>query len=310
MVSAFIFPGQASQHVGMGKDIYENEMLAKAFFNRADDALPFDLKKLCFEGPVEELTQTRVTQPAIFVHSVIMQQIMSPRGLQMGAAAGHSLGEFSALVAAGSIQFDAALELVALRGELMQNVGDERPGTMAAILGLDLEKVTAVCEEASVNGEVVVPANLNAPGQIAISGDVEAVRRAMPLAKENGAKRAIELNVSGAFHSPLMEPVANKFAKAVANVIIRTPSVPIYQNVTATSTKDPEIIRERLIQQLTSPVRWYETVENIIANGVEEFIEVGPGAVLQGLVKRIAKGFNVSSVGTQEQLDKYREQNQ
>jgi len=251
------------------------------------------------------LTQTRVTQPAIFVHSVIISQLLSPRGLRMAATAGHSLGEYSALVASGAIGFDQALQLVALRGELMQNAGDERPGTMAAILGMDPDAVDGLCGEASSNGEVVVAANLNAPGQIAVSGDVAAVERAIELAKARGARRAMKLNVSGAFHSPLMAPAAAKLAEKVRAATIRPPSVPVYQNVSALPTKDPGEIREGLIAQLTRPVRWIETIRNMSADGVGTYIEVGPGSVLQGLVKRILPEVKGMSVGNREQVSAY-----
>lgn len=306
MRTAFIFPGQASQYVGMGKDLYETEGMAKALFDRADDILPFDLKRICFEGPADELTQTRITQPAIFVHSVITSLLISPRGIDIHAAAGHSLGEYSALVATGALQFDDALAIVALRGELMQNAGDERPGTMAAIIGLPVEAVEEVCATASSDGEIAVAANMNAPGQVAISGDVAAVLRAMDLAKEAGAKRALQLNVSGAFHSPLMAPAAEKLAEKLEATPFRPPSVAIYQNVTAKPTTDSDVIKKRLIEQLTHPVRWVETIEAIVADGVERFVEVGPGAVLQGLNKRIAKGLPVVGVGTVDELNAYR----
>jgi len=307
MKTAYLFPGQASQYVGMGKDLYENEPVARYLFDRADDLLPFDLKNICFEGPAEELTQTRITQPAIFVHSVVVSQLLSPRGLKIHAAAGHSLGEFSALVATGVLSFDDALSLVALRGELMQNVGDERPGTMAAIIGLDPEKIETICGEASDDKEVVVAANLNAPGQIAISGDVAAVKRAMTLAKENGAKRALPLKVSGAFHSPLMAPTAEALAAKVEETEFKPPNVPIFQNVTAEPTRSPIEIKQNLIKQLTHPVRWSETISNLANSDIQKFLEVGPGAVLQGLVKRIVKGVDVTGVGTYEQLMAFRE---
>jgi len=310
MRTAYIFPGQASQYVGMGQDLYEAEPLAKAFFDRADKALPFDLKRICFEGPAEELTQTRVTQPAIFVHSVVVAQLLSPRGIDIHASAGHSLGEYSALVATGALQFDDALALVALRGELMQNAGDERPGTMAAIIGLAPEKVEEICVSASTGDTVVVAAKLNAPGQVAISGDVEAVKRGMELAKEAGAKRALQLNVSGAFHSPLMAPAAETLAAKLEETSIRPPSVPIYLNVTAKPTTDPDEIRRRLIDQLTHPVRWIESIQGIVNEGVERFLEVGPGNVLQGLVRRIAKEVPVTCVGTVEDLKNWREASQ
>ncbi|MFH0883458.1 MAG: ACP S-malonyltransferase [bacterium] len=303
--TVFLFPGQASQYVGMGRDLYENEPLARAFYDRAAERLPFDLLKLSFEGPSEELTQTRVTQPAIFVHSVIVSQLISPRGLHMSAAAGHSLGEYSALVASGALGFDQALEIVALRGELMQNAGDERPGTMAAILGLEPEVVEELCKKASNGNGIVVAANLNAPGQIAISGDVVAVDRAIELAKEKNARRAMRLNVSGAFHSPLMAPAAEKLAEKVRAAAIRPPNVSIYQNVSAKPTTDPDEIRAGLIAQLTSPVRWIETIRNMSSNGVEMFVEVGPGSVLQGLTKRILPHAQVMSVGDCEQVSAF-----
>ena len=306
MRTAYIFPGQASQYVGMGKDLYETEAMAKTLFDRADDVLPFSLTQICFEGPSEELTQTRVTQPAIFVHSVVTSLLLSPRGLDIYAAAGHSLGEYSALVATGALQFDDALSLVALRGELMQNAGDERPGTMAAIMGLQIETVEEICQSASSDSEVVVAANINAPGQIAISGDVPAVLRAMELAKEAGAKRALQLNVSGAFHSPLMAPAAEKLAEKLEQTPFRPPNVPIYLNVTGKPTTDPDVIKARLIDQLTHPVRWVASIEAIVKDGIEQFLEVGPGNVLQGLVRRIAKGIPISGVGTVEDLRAYR----
>lgn len=306
MDRAYIFPGQASQFVGMGRDLYENEPIAKAFYDRAASKLEFDLLKVCFEGPEEELKQTRITQPAIFVHSVATSQVISPRGLGMVSCAGHSLGEYSALVACGALSFDDALDLVTLRGQLMQNAGDERPGTMAAIIGLEAEQVIELCEEASTEDSVVVAANLNAPGQIAISGDVAAVERAMTLAKEKGAKRALPLNVSGAFHSPLMAPAADKLAEKLRDISIRPPSVPIYQNVSAKSTTDPDEIRQGLIDQLTMPVRWIETIRNMQEDGEVHYVEVGPGAVLQGLMKRISPGSKASGVGTAEQVAQYR----
>lgn len=305
MRTGYLFPGQASQYVGMGRDLYESEPMARTLFDRADSMLPFSLTTLCFEGPAEELTQTRVTQPAIFVHSVVVAQLLSPRGIDIHAAAGHSLGEYSALVATGALQFDDALSLVALRGELMQNAGDQRPGTMAAIIGLSVDDVHRVCADATADGEVVVAANMNAPGQIAISGDVPAVLRAMEGAKQAGAKRALQLNVSGAFHSPLMAPAAEKLAEKLEATPIRPPSVPIYLNVTANPTTDPDVIKARLIDQLTHPVRWIESIEAIVQDGIERLLEVGPGGVLQGLVKRIAKDVPVAGIGTVDELRSY-----
>ncbi len=307
MRTAFLFPGQASQYVGMGRDLYEKEPIARSFFDRADAALPFELRKICFEGPEKELVQTRVTQPAIFVHSVVVSQLVTPRGLGIDAAAGHSLGEFSALVATGALSFDEGLELVALRGELMQHAGDERPGTMAAIMGLENEQVDEICAGASRDGEVVVAANYNAPGQIAVSGDVEAVKRAMELAKEAGAKRAVQLNVSGAFHSPLMAPAAEKLAEQVEKTMLRPPNVPVYLNVTGEGETQPEMIRKRMIEQLTNPVRWVETIENMASDGMERYVEIGPGKVLRGLVRRLHKEATLSGIGTAEDLASFRE---
>ncbi len=287
MNSAFLFPGQASQYVGMGHSLYESEPIAKTFFDRANLSLPFDLTEVCFEGPEEDLKQTRITQPAIFVHSVAMAMVLISKGITPSAVAGHSLGEYSGLVAAGTMPFDDALSLVALRGELMQNAGDERPGTMAAVIGLDTEKIEELCGAASTDTEVVVPANFNAPGQIVISGDVEAVNRGMELAKEAGAKMVVPLVVSGAFHSPLMAPAAEKLAEKLESISFRPPNVPVYLNVTGESSRNDYEIREKLVQQLTHPVRWEESIRNMMKSGISEFSEIGPGKVLRGLVKRV-----------------------
>ncbi|MCB2210979.1 ACP S-malonyltransferase [bacterium] len=302
MGTAFLFPGQASQFVGMGADLYEQFDVARIMFDRADNDLPFDLKRLCFEGPIEELTQTRVTQPAIFVVSVITSILLGPKDM-MAASAGHSLGEYSALVAAGALNFDEALKAVALRGELMQNAGNVRPGTMAAVIGMNEEQVNALCAEASTDDEVVVPANFNSPGQIVVSGDVEAVKRAVEHAKPMGARMAKLLNVSGAFHSPLMAPAAKELAAKLSETPIRPPSVPVYLNVTAKPTTNPDEIRERLIDQLTHPVLWEQTLRNM-ADGDEltHYLEVGPGNVLQGLVKRTLAGAAFSGAGNAEQV--------
>jgi [acyl-carrier-protein] S-malonyltransferase len=302
MGTAFLFPGQASQFVGMGKDLYEQYAEARDLFDRADASLPFDLKRLCFEGPNEDLTQTRVTQPAIFVVSVITSHLLSPV-INPSATAGHSLGEYSALVSAGALSFEDGLSCVALRGELMQNAGDERPGTMAAVIGLSGEKVIELCQESSANDEVVVPANYNSPGQIVVSGDVAAVQRLVEAAKPKGAKVAKRLNVSGAFHSPLMEPAANELAQKLSRTPFITPRVPVYLNVTGKATEDSQEIKKRLIDQLTHPVLWEQTLGTIVQDGVaDNFIEVGPGKVLQGLVKRTLKDSSFEGAGTVEQV--------
>ncbi len=300
---AFIFPGQGSQQVGMGKDLYESFPLARTFYDRAEEILGFPLKKYSFNGPEEELKQTRVTQPALFVHSIIVDQILKETGIRPEIVAGHSLGEYSALVSAEALSFEEALPLVKLRGELMQHAGEIRPGTMAAILGLSDEEVEALCREASASG-VVVPANYNSPGQLVVSGSVEGVRKAMELAKEKGARRAVELVVSGAFHSPLMESAVKKLKEAIENADFRKPRVPLVPNVTAQATTDPAEIREQLVRQLVQPVRWVESVREMVRQGATQFYEVGSGRVLTGLLKRIDRSVSCTPVGTVETLSK------
>ncbi len=305
MGSAFIFPGQGSQYAGMGKTLYESDDTARSYYDIANDTLSFDLLKVCFEGPEEELKQTRITQPAIFVHSVALSYRIAPRGMGFAATAGHSLGEYSALVAAGAIDFLSALKVVALRGELMQNAGSHRPGTMAAIIGMPLDKLSQLCEQASDDNSVVVAANMNAPGQIVISGDVAAVERCMDLCRENGAKKVIQLVVSGAFHSPLMQPAAEKLAEKLESVQFRTANVPVYLNVTGKPTTDPYEIKKALIDQLTHPVLWEDSISNMAADGIEQFVEVGPGKALQGMVKRIVKGSKILGIDTVDDLSKW-----
>ncbi len=293
---AFVFPGQGSQYVGMGKDLNEQSSTAQELFRQADAILNVPLSRLCFEGPEEELRQTKNTQPAIFLHSTALA--MSYRGPRGAMAAGHSLGEYSALVYAGALTWEDGFRLVRLRGELMQQAGVDRPGTMAAIIGLDPQTVVDACEKASEAG-VVQAANFNSPGQIVISGSVPGVRRAMELAKERGAKLVKELPVSGAFHSPLMESAQEGLKEALENTPIRDASIPVYANVTAQPVRDANGIRRLLLQQLTRPVRWEESVVAMAADGASTFVEIGPGKVLQGLVKRILP--NVSLQG----IDKY-----
>jgi [acyl-carrier-protein] S-malonyltransferase len=284
-MKAYIFPGQGSQFPGMGKDLYETSALAKAMFEQANDIMGFRISDLMFNGTEEDLRQTKVTQPAIFIHSVIAARVMGDQ-FQPDMVAGHSLGEFSALVANGTLSFEDGLKLVMERAYAMQDACEAVPGTMAAILALADEKVEEVCDQTP---GVVVAANYNCPGQLVISGEVEAVKAACENMTKAGAKRALLLNVGGAFHSPLMEPARERLAKAIEATTFNTPSCPIYQNATATPQQNVEEIRKNLIAQLTAPVRWTQSVEHMVADGANTFTEVGPGKVLQGLVKKIHK---------------------
>ena len=292
MKHAYVFPGQGAQSVGMGKDLYDNVPEAKALFEQANEILGFRITDIMFSGTDEELKQTKVTQPAVFLHSVILAKAL---GVKPDAAAGHSLGEFSALVAAGALPFEDGLRLVSKRALAMQAACEEQPGTMAAVLGLPDEKVEELC--AATEG-VVVAANYNCPGQLVISGAAEAVDAACAKAKEAGAKRALRLPVGGAFHSPLMEPAKVELAKAIAEAPFRTPVCPIYQNVDAKPHTDPEQIKANLIAQLTAPVRWTYIVKNMLADGVTEFTELGPGTVLQGLIRKVDANAAVESKAT------------
>lgn len=284
-MKAYIFPGQGAQFVGMGKDLYDKDPVAKAMFEKADSILGFSITDLMFSGSDEDLKHTRVTQPAIFLHSTILAAALG-NSFKPDMVAGHSLGEFSALVANRTLSFEDGLVLVSKRAIAMQKACDNTPSTMAAILGLDDKTVEEVC--ASVN-EVVVPANYNSPGQIVISGSNEGIDKAIELLKGKGAKRALKLAVGGAFHSPLMEPARLELEEAIRNTRFSTPVCPVYQNVNANPSIDPEVIKSNLVLQLTSPVRWTQSVLNMISGGATIFIEVGPGNVLQGLVKKANK---------------------
>ncbi|MFI3277428.1 MAG: ACP S-malonyltransferase [Rikenellaceae bacterium] len=289
MKHAYVFPGQGAQFTGMGKDLYEGNAEAKALFEKANEVLGFRITDIMFEGTAEELKQTNVTQPAVFIHSVVKAKSM---GVNPDAVAGHSLGEFSALVVAGVLSFEDGLKLVSKRAEAMQAACEAVPGTMAAILGLADDVVEKICGD--VDG-VVVAANYNCPGQLVISGAVEAVDAACAAAKEAGARRALRLPVGGAFHSPLMAPAREELAKAIAEAPFATPTCPIYQNVDAKPYTDAAEIKENLIAQLTAPVRWTYIAQNMIADGVTEFTELGPGAVLQGLIKKVSLDVAVDS---------------
>ena len=282
-MKAYVFPGQGAQFTGMGKDLYEASQEAKTLFEKANDILGFRITDIMFEGEAEELKQTKVTQPAIFLHSTILAKLLGDR-FQPKMVAGHSLGEISALTAAGVLDFEDGLKLVSKRALAMQAACEAEPSTMAAILGLENEVVEGICEK--VEG-IVVAANYNCPGQLVISGAVDAINDACELLKEAGARRALVLPVGGAFHSPLMEPARAELAKAIEATTFNTPICPVYQNVTASPVTDPNEIKENLVAQLTAPVRWTQTMHQMIADGVSGFTEVGPGKVLQGLVKKV-----------------------
>lgn len=300
---AFIFPGQASQFVGMGKDLYDNSQIAKEYYDKANEILGFDIRKVSFEGPLEDLKQTKITQPAIFVMSVIVNRLLKEKGIEPVITAGHSLGEYSALVCAGSMPFEKALKVVALRGAEMQKAGEDNPGTMAAIVGLpDDELIFEVCKEASEAG-IVQPANFNSPGQIVISGSIDGVRKGMEVAKTKGAKITKELVVSGAFHSPLMNSAVEPLKNKLSGVEFSDPAIPVVPNVTAKPSSDKEELKKLLVDQVMSPVLWTTTIQAMIEQGVDTFIEVGPGNVLQGLGKRISKEVRFFGVQTFEELN-------
>lgn len=283
-MKAYIFPGQGAQYVGMGKDLYENFEIARKLFEKANDILGFRITDLMFDGDEEDLRQTRVTQPAIFLHSVILARILD--NFKPDMVAGHSLGEFSALVANQTLSFEDGLRLVSKRALAMQKACEAEPSTMAAILGMDDGTVEKILKGIH---EIIVPANYNSPGQLVISGSIKGVEIACEKLKQAGAKRALPLKVGGAFHSPLMEPARVELAEAISKTPFKQPVCPVYQNVNAQSVTNPDVIKNNLISQLTSPVRWTQTVQNMIVDGAKIFIEVGPGTVLQGLVKKVKK---------------------
>ena len=289
-MKAYVFPGQGAQFVGMGKDLYESSSLAKDLFEQANNILGFNITDLMFNGTPEDLRQTKVTQPAVFLHSVISALVLGEE-FKPDMVAGHSLGEFSALVAAQALSFEDGLRLVSKRAMAMQKACELEPSTMAAIIGLPDDVVDEVCD--SITDQVVVAANFNCPGQIVISGTIEGIDKACAILTEKGAKRALKLSVGGAFHSPLMQPAAEELRAAIMSTNFKTPKCPIFENVNAYPQVEPDKIRENLVAQLTAPVRWTQTVKNMIADGATEFYELGPGDVLKGLIRKVSKDVTV-----------------
>ena len=302
--TAFLFPGQGSQYVGMGKDHFEQNSFVKDIYHTANHVLDYDLADICFNGPEETLKQTQYTQPAIFIHSYVVAKQLAEKGIEVHAVAGHSLGEFSAFAFAKAFDFESGLKLVQARAKLMSEAGNDNPGSMAAIIGLSPETVMTICLEASEEG-IVQPANYNSPVQVVISGSQKGVQKAMELAKEHKAKRVMELNVSGAFHSPLMASAVEDFGNQLNAIDVQMVSMPLYANVTAALITDIDEIKTLLQHQLTHPVRWVETIEHMVKDGVTTFVEVGPGKVVSGLVKRINRDVNIMQCDTYEQLEQF-----
>lgn len=294
-MKAFVFPGQGAQFVGMGKDLYDNNPLAKELFEKANDILGYRITDIMFNGTDEELKQTKVTQPAVFLHSVIKALCIGDE-FTPAMVAGHSLGEFSALTAAGALSFEDGLKLVYARAMAMQKACEAAPSTMAAIVGLPDEKIEEICAGINKEGHVIVPANYNCPGQLVISGNIEAVNEACEQLKAAGAKRALPLKVGGAFHSPLMQPAKDELQAAIEKTVINAPKCPVYQNVDGKAHTEPEDIKSNLIAQLTSSVRWTSCVQNMIADGADDFTECGPGKALQGMIGRIDKNVTVQGI--------------
>ncbi|NQV42806.1 MAG: ACP S-malonyltransferase [Candidatus Marinimicrobia bacterium] len=301
MKRALVFPGQASQYVGMGQDLFDKHQSIKDMYSTATEILGFDVAEVSFNGPLEALTETKVTQPALFVASASVFSLL-PKSYEFSLTAGHSLGEFSALYAAGVLSFEDALAIVKVRSQGMQSAGESQTGTMAAILNMSREDVTKVCKHAALRG-IVQPANFNSPGQIVISGETVAVHYAMEIAKNLGARKVLALNVSGAFHSPLMAPAKKDLSAIIESTTFKKARVPVVANVDATPTSDPKQIKANLIDQLQSPVLWEDTVQFMVNDGVDEIVEIGPGKVLQGLVKRINREMTTGGIENLEQLE-------